>query len=623
MPSIRPSLPALLPAALVLALALIVDPATAQRRTPRPPPPPTACTDFYAFSNAAWLQAHPLNAGSESVSRWAELQAQARLQRLALFEQPPTAGPASQRLALWMGTMTDEAAIEAAGLGPVKPLLDRIARLRRNSEIAALLSVLHDADIALLVDVRRDGEAWTLVPGATGMADAGFYRNDPGLRVAQDGYRAYLRRLLGLAGTPANRLDAAVAGAYAIDAQLAGLAGNDAATLPGRELARRYPRLGLAAIADQHGSPPDELAIASATDFQALNTLVERTPIEQWKAWLTARVLDAAAPALPRELREAYHGFHDLLLAGAPRLPTRREWAMLQVETLAPALVETAYVEAYLPAERRQRAEAVVAAVRASMQRAIERAGWLSPAGKALAQQRLAAVQVLLADPGLAPAFERLGLEPGRPVRNLLELRRWGARRGSVAHWPFLPSRPLVALERGGTRIVLSAALLQEPVLPMQPGPADYGAFGALFAQSLAQAIPPFEGADASAWWARRAPLIAQYSGYVAAGTHKVNGEKTLAQNAADLAGIELAWDAFASSNPDPAAKQGFFAAWAALWARQDRDNSLIASLASAEHAPARWRVNGPLSQLPAFAETYDCRASQPMRPRAQTALWR
>ena len=136
-----------------------------------------------------------------------------------------------------------------------------------------------------------------------------------------------------------------------------------------------------------------------------------------------------------------------------------------------------------------------------------------------------------------------------------------------------------------------------------------------------------FDGADAAAWGKRAQPLVAQYNAYSATGgATRVNGTRSFAQNQADLAGLEFAWDALkGDATPAPDAAKAFFTGWAAMWARQDQAVPLAQAQATANHAPAKWRVNGPLVNLPAFAATYGCKGRDAMlKPaKAQVALWR
>src|SRR3546814_2754353 len=94
--------------------------------------------------------------------------------------------------------------------------------------------------------------------------------------------------------------------------------------------------------------------------------------------------------------------------------------------------------------------------------------------------------------------------------------------------------------------------------------------------------------ADDTAWSLRIAPLVAQYSAYPYPGLRevKVNGNQTQEENAADLAGIELAWDALVASQPElpEESKQAFFDGWARLWPQQmteDRSEEQTSELPS------------------------------------------
>ncbi len=129
-----------------------------------------------------------------------------------------------------------------------------------------------------------------------------------------------------------------------------------------------------------------------------------------------------------------------------------------------------------------------------------------------------------------------------------------------------------------------------------------------------------YKDADGAALAGRQAGLVAQSNGY------QVNGARTLRQNAADLAGIEIAWDAFKDKGtPTPASSKEFFSAWASVWARQDSSAASAAAQSQSDFSPAKWRVNGPLSNTPSFAKTYACKAGQPMAraEKDQLAIWR
>src|SRR5690606_11743881 len=121
----------------------------------------------------------------------------------------------------------------------------------------------------------------------------------------------------------------------------------------------------------------------------------------------------------------------------------------------------------------------------------------------------------------------------------------------------------------------------------------------------------------ATAWTDRLNALSAQYGGYDYPGLagRKLDATLTRDENAADLAAVEVAWDAFVHARPEAtdAGKEAFFAAWAGIWAEQLSPVEAERRAGTAVQAPGRWRVNGPLSNLPAFGDVHGCKAGNAM----------
>jgi putative endopeptidase len=134
--------------------------------------------------------------------------------------------------------------------------------------------------------------------------------------------------------------------------------------------------------------------------------------------------------------------------------------------------------------------------------------------------------------------------------------------------------------------------------------------------------------ADTAAWEARTAPLVTQYGAYPWPGLgSNVNGRQTRDENAADIAGIELAYDALTTAQPalTDSGKQAFFNGWARLWPQQLSRDIATRLAATDVHAPGQWRTNGPLADQPSFGAAYACKAGTPMQLPAeqQVSIWR
>lgn len=619
-----------------LLVTLAAGPAAAQRA----PAVPAACADFYGHANAAWLRQNPLPAGANSLTRWDQLMALGQSQRdqVLAATTAPAGATVSERLADLFASAQDEAAIEAAGLDAVKPLLAIIDRIKRGKDVAPAVAALHAAGLPVLVDLKvlRDnqGNPYAQVgPGGLGLPDPGFYASaDPLVQPVEVRYVAAVAEWLRLAGTPQARMveQAGWVARMERDLAKATLAGAPFQVLAIKDAQKLAGAIDLEKILAAHGLKATQVALSTPAFFRALDNEIAKTKPEQWKVYLRAQVLRELAPTLGKAFHDPWAQLYDVTLAGQAAPTPRALRARWVLEARVPEILDAAYTQRFLPVPRQERGRAIAAAVKASAIAAVERASWLTPAGKAAALSRLQTMTVQVGRSVPDNVFDELRLSRTDLAGNSLALRRWLMKYALVraeTAWPAEQWQPLVAYLPQENRLVVTAATLQPPLLDDAGSAADFGGLGALIAQQLSLAIQTWDGADAAAWSKRATPLIAQYNAYSATGgATRVNGTRSFAQNQADLAGLEIAWDALnAQGKPDVNASKAFFTGWAGLWARQDKDTALAAAQATASHAPGKWRVNGPLSNLPAFGQAFACKGKVAMQRPAkdQVALWR
>jgi putative endopeptidase len=117
--------------------------------------------------------------------------------------------------------------------------------------------------------------------------------------------------------------------------------------------------------------------------------------------------------------------------------------------------------------------------------------------------------------------------------------------------------------------------------------------------------------------------LVKQFNGFNAIDSSFVNGQLTLGENIADLGGLTLAFEALKKQyNGNPPApidgftwQQRFYLGWANVWKGNIRDEELRNRLMTDSHSPARFRVLGPLENLPTFYEAYHCEMDSSLTP--------
>lgn len=606
------------------------------------PMAPAACVDFYGHVNHAWLQSHPLPAGVPSFSRWDELNGLARRQTADLLagRAPASGGPASRLLGELAASAADPALLDASMLATAKPLLAQVDGLRKAKDLPRVVASLHAAGVPVVFGfdaLRRPdtGEPRaSFYPAGLGLPDPAYYGStEPEIRQALAMYRAYLVDLLKFAGVDDRKSTEQADAALSLETTLAGLmlaapaAGNDVAVA---QTVQSYPALGLADFMQAQGAAPALVNINKPAYFQSLDRMMANKPVvPKWQAYLRTQILNSLADTMGRNRRQPYLAALGLAAAPAPLAAADRLAILGNNE--AADLISAAYAEAYMAPADQLRATGIADGVRAAMGRAIDRAAWLSAGGKSSSRAKLAAMGLSIGKPVEAIAFDALVLQRDNFAGNVLALRRWNRSRSlarlnvAIWPWPVSQAQPLIGYQPAENRLIVTAAALRAPAYEGLSLAADHGSFGALLGQQMSLAFADFSQGDGASLASRQTGLLGQYNAYPSGVSGKVNGLRTQRQNAADLAGVELAWDAFQSLGAqDAAAAKEFFRGWAATWARQDSPAALAAAQANSVFAPARWRVNGPLTNLPAFAKTYACKSGAMVRPaKDQSAIWR
>ena len=664
----RHTQPLALALAVTVVLGLLPADADAQRR--RAPAVTPACTDFYGEANKDWLAANTV-IGSGSVSALGELQQRAVQQQRDLLDAAMRTpqNEVQTLLGHFWASGIDEAAVEADGASPIAPLLGRINAIRRARDIAPSIAALHQVGIPVAFNFTADLDLADLdryvgyfAQGGLGLPDPAYYTSeDPDARTLLGRYTEYVSNILRLTGTPEDRVAAEMAQVVDLETRIARLSRSleslrdpraNYAMVPVAGFARQYRNLQLADFLKAQGVTSEQVSLANPELFAQLDTLINSLRPDQWKTYLRFHVGNAMAPYLSKPFRDVAFEFHGRVLRGESAPQPRETQVLNAINRAAGAMLAREYVARHLPATTASRATDIAGNVRGALARAVERNTWMSAQAKQEAAAKIAALQI-----EVGPALRELDYSTQPMGRtsfgsNMLIASTWHRREemrrigqtDAKQRWGVLPQQPVLAYDIAHNRLLVSAATLQAPVLDMSlDTAAQYGSFGALVAHEIGRSIDLagrqvdaggnlrnwWTANDEAAWLGRADQLVAQYNAYDTPGLDavKVNGALTRDQNMVDLAAVELAWEAWSTAQPDAeaSAREGFFNGWAQLWRQQASADVSTRDHAVAVHAPGKWRTNGPLANLPAFAETFKCAAGAGMVRKAdeQVSIWR
>jgi putative endopeptidase len=610
----------------------------------------SACTDFYRHANGGWLDRNPVPPGAGSHGLFDEMRQRHLQQRLVLVrELAADTARTGEPIADFIASGLDEQAIESAGRMDLDVLLAPIAAIDKPArQVSDLIATLHARGLPLLfrADVLQhgDGPQLRLLAAGLGLPDRDYYlREDAAARTLLGQYRGYVERMLALAGSadPAN--DAA----WVLDAEMRLARGwpamhdraPDAESQALRALQRSYPAIDWRGWLKANGlARQSTLALAEPAFFAELNGLIANAPAVQWRAYLRFHIAHLMAPFLGAEFVRAHDGFFQQVLRGRTTPLTRAERVLDAAERVLGPAFEQAVNDRLLPASSRAAAEQLVADLRATLREGLGSAPWLHDAeARQAAVARLDMMAVELALPGAPTDLGNIRFDRGRYAENVLRAavrlqRQREARlqqRGTVRDAVTTPAMA-AQYDPRSNKLQVGVGVLQLPLFDATGDQAwNFGSLGAVLAHEM------LHGFDlAGAAWAgetpsaqriaafehHTAPLRAQYQAYRDGGDRPIDGARTLAENAADVAGIEIAWRTLQNKHPELAANgsghapgQRFFLGWAQMWRRNYTDADLLRRLQRDPYPPSAFRVNGPVLHQAAFATAFGCNAGQPM----------
>ena len=641
------------------------------------------CDDFYAYVNAGWEAATELPASRARIGSFEQLrQANDELLNNALKEladKPALQTTAGLKLiAAYYASGMDELTIEARGLTSVTPLLNRIDALQRREDLPTVLALLARSGVAVPLawavqpdrkDTRRN--VLTLSQSGLGLPDRDdYFRNDERTRAVSAAYRTFAKAVLTASGRTAT--DADVDAVLAFEAQLAEASRERAKlrdpntnynAMTPAELATAAPGLdwtGYLAVLTAGAKLPTRVIVGQPEFATRVARLAADTPLEVWRSYLALRVLDAAAPRLPKAFANASFEYRGKAITGLQAPPPRNEDVIQQIggrygtEPVALALGELFVARAFSP-EAQRRSSALVEDIRASMKERIEKLEWMTPPTKAKALEKLARMQPMIGAPEKWPQYEGLQLAANDYAGNWLRVALWHSGQqmkdldAPIERGRWRTSPHIVNAFAGGlNQITFPAGILQPPFFDAKADDAvNYGAIGMVIGHEITHHFDDsgrnFDaGGSLTDWWtpadaagykARADKVAARYAAISPLPGYSIDGRLTLGENISDMSGLPIAFEGLqrALKRGGPAANklidgqtpaQRFFISNALMWRTKVRTEFLINQLRTDSHSPAKYRVVTPMSNTPYFAQAFSCKPGSAMVATDPLTVW-
>jgi putative endopeptidase len=474
--------------------------------------------------------------------------------------------------------------------------------------------------------------------GGLGLPDRDYYLTD-GFKTQRDAYRAYIARTLKMVGVPDS--EAAADKIMAFETEIAKATWpiadrRDFSKITNRmtmaELTAYAPELNWKAFFEGAQIPDQKpLILQENTSVRDIVKLYAATPLETLKLWEKFHIADQASPYLSKRFVDNRFAFTKTL-SGVTEIRPRWKRGLTLVDGSLGELVGQTYVEHYFPASSKAQMQELVANLKLAMADRIKANSWMASTTKAAALDKLSRMMVMVGYPDKFRDYSKLTVKADDLYGNV---QRSGAfeyqyqlsdlgKTVDRKKWSMTPQT--VNAYNGGlqNKIVFPAGILQPPYFDPNADPAvNYGAIGSVIGHEISHGFDD-QGRKIDAtgalkdWWtaedakkfeAQSEIFGAQYAKYEAAPGAFVNPKLTMGENIADLAGLQVAYDAYHRSlggKPAPVidgltGNQRFFLAFAQGWRSKEREDSIKSQVASDPHTPSRFRVIGPVRNLDAW----------------------
>ena len=630
--------------------------------------------DFYHYANGAWLKANPIPADQ---SRWGSFTAldernQTNLRAICERVAAKTDGatPVEKMVGDFYASGMDEAAINAAGVKPLQPELDRLAAIKTTTDVLKAMAHLQTFGIGAgfrfgsQADQKNsDMEIASLGQGGLGLPERGYYFNDDekSQKIRQQ-YVAHMINMLVLVGEPRESATVSAAAIMAIETKLA-LASFARVQL--RDPYRSYHKMKLSeAVAKtpgidfklffaERGAPAfDEVNLAHPDFFKAFEVVLNTTPVSDWQAYLRWHLVRYAAPCLSEPIVMENFAFNGVILSGVTEQKPRWKRVVAVVDGQIGEALGQLYVAEYFPPEAKARMAKLVEDLRASLHDRINALEWMDAPTKAKAQEKLAAFGVKIGYPEKWRDYSAVKIARDDYLGNVMradafEVARRLARIGHAvdrAEWGMTPPTVNAYYRPTNNEIVFPAGILQPPFFDFKADDAvNYGGIGVVIGHEMTHGFDD-SGAKYDAhgnlnnWWSedsakkfkeRTDAVVKQFDGYETLPGVHLKGELTQGENVADLGGLKISYYALQKALADKprdaingfTPEQRFFLSHAAVWREGMRPEERRRRAIIDPHSPGEFRVNGPLSNLDEFTKAFSVPDNSPMRPPAESRV--
>ena len=617
---------------------------------------------FYQYATGGWQAKHPLKPEHSMYGAFNVLADNNELRINELFTQMgqenPEKGTVNQKIVDLYKMGLDSVRLNKEGAAPIKAGLESILSLENKEQLTPMLSIMQMTTSSPLFSFGPEADLMNSKENVLYIGQAGIgmgnrdYYLDAENESIREAYKGYLGQLFTLAGLEEAQVSKAVDAVMRIETTLAE---NMRSNVELRDVAAMYNPMATADLVKNYNAidwnylfdyakvAPERVIVCQPEYMEALNKLIEETPIEDIRYYLASQYLNAAAPYLDDNFYAASFDFYGRTMSGKQEPRPRWKRAMAVPNSVLGEAVGKMYVEKFFSADDKARMLALVENLRTALGQHIDQLDWMSDSTKMRAHEKLDAFRVKIGYPDKWKDYSSLEIDPTLSYwENIQRANEWATRDAMAKankpvdpeEWLMTPQTVNAYYNPTTNEICFPAAILQPPFYnPDADDAVNYGAIGVVIGHEMTHGFDDqgrqfdkdgnmnnwWTDADAEAFKKKTDILVKQFDAIEVLPARDgqpalhANGSLCLGENIADQGGLRIAFTAMQNSfngeKPAPidgfTPEQRFYLAYATVWGENIRDEEIARLTKLDVHSLGKWRVDATLRNIQDFYDAF------------------
>ncbi|MEZ4876783.1 MAG: M13 family metallopeptidase [Flavobacterium sp.] len=626
--------------------------------------------DFFMYANGNWFKQNPIPASERyngifrTIGDTINAQIKQICEKSAKMTDAPK-GSNEQKIGDFYTAGMDTATIEKLGISPLTEEINKIKAVKDIPTLLASIAHLHSigANPAFSIYVAQDDKisdkyAVFLSQGGLTLGNRDYYFNTD--KETENIRNEYVKHIQAMAELAGYSKEIAQQNAAIIMKMETEMAQNSRKLEALRDPIKNYNKMSLEAFSATTPNIDwkeittsislknvDSLIVGQPEFYKALNQMVKSYSIENWKTYLEWQLLDGYAGYLNSAFEKQNFYFFSTVMSGVKEQKPRWKRIVEQTNGALGELIGQIYVKEYLPKGSKEKLLEIGNNIRDVYAERIKKLDWMSEETKKKALFKLSKIVMKVGYPDKWKDLSGISIDRKSYIDNIMAVNKWAvndmvSKYGKPVdrtEWDMQPQTYNAYYNPSNNEICVPACNILVPGFEgrMPDDAILYSIIGgSTFGHEIThgfddQGSQYDEKGNLNNWWtaedlkkfqAKTKLIVDQYNEFEALPGKFVNGDATQGENIADLGGIVMGYEAFKKtaqyknkeiiSGLSP--EKRFFLGYAYAWMVNYKTESLAQQLLTDVHSPAKYRINGPLQNMPEFFEAFGIKPGSKMR---------